>query len=396
VDAPLVVTRLFVVLLANFALLGIVFGAQSLLWAELMPALGVGPGLFGSAQLVSPLVSVTLLLLGGQLAAWAGKKRLGVASLLLMGGASLALAGSADLWAFAGALALLGAANGLFETAMNGAALDSQRASGRETLNVLHAGFSAGAVAGALGTGLLLGFGWGPGHVLGLLTLLCGLTLAATLPVPFPAEEPHAGSPGGGDSGAALPLLLGRGPLRVLAAICMLGAVGESVAFLWSVIYLHQRGAGVFVGGVTVALFSGAMLVGRLLNARLLRRRGPGASLLASGCGLILACLLLLLPGGLPLAVGAFVLLGLAVAGVVPTALSAGARLAPGRSGALAGGLLAAVYVSFMVCPPVVGWLADWFSLQAALLTVGLSGLGIAWLARRVDALRFAPRGLPG
>ena len=165
----------------------------------------------------------------------------------------------------------------------------------------------------------------------------------------------------------------------------MLGAVGESVANLWSVIYLREQGAGALLGGATFALLSGAMLVGRLVNAPLLNRLGPRASLLVSGAGLILAAILLLLPGGVPLAIAAFMLLGLAVAGVVPTVFTAAARLAPGQSGAIAGGILAAVYLSFMVTPPVIGWLAEFFSLQAALLTVGLSGLGMLWLARGVE-----------
>ena len=84
-------------------------------------------------------------------------------------------------------------------------------------------------------------------------------------------------------------------------------------------------------------------------------------------------------------AVVAFAVLGLAVAGVVPTVLGAGAHLGPGSSGAVAGGMLAAVYVSFLICPPLIGWLAELVSLQAALLTVGLSGLGIRSLSRAVD-----------
>ena len=99
----------------------------------------------------------------------------------------------------------------------------------------------------------------------------------------------------------------------------------------------------------------------------------------------LLASILLLLPGGVPLAVLAFILLGLAVAGVVPTVLAAGPCLAPGNSGAVADGMLAAVYLSFLICPPVIGWLADLVSLQAALLTVGLSGLGILWLAQEAE-----------
>jgi hypothetical protein len=64
---------LFALLIGNFALFGLTIGAQGVLWAELISALHVGMGAFGSAQLVSPLVSVALLLLGGQLSAWMEK-----------------------------------------------------------------------------------------------------------------------------------------------------------------------------------------------------------------------------------------------------------------------------------------------------------------------------------
>ena len=213
------------------------------------------------------------------------------------------------------------------------------------------------------------------GRVLFILGVLSCLAAAATLPLRYPPVEGSAADIP--RRGTTLGLLLSQRGLVALALVCMLGAVGESVANLWSVIYLHEQGAG--------ALLGGAMLVGRLVNAPLLNRLGPRASLLVSGAGLILAAILLLLPGGVPLAIAAFMLLGLAVAGVVPTVFTAAARLAPGQSGAIAGGILAAVYLSFMVTPPVIGWLAEFFSLQAALLTVGLSGLGMLWLARGVE-----------
>ena len=47
--------------------------------------------------------------------------------------------------------------------------------------------------------------------------------------------------------------------------------------------------------------------------------------------------------------------------------------------------MLAAVYLSFLICPPVIGWLAELVSLQAALLTVGLSGVGVLWLAQQAE-----------
>jgi fucose permease len=154
------------------------------------------------------------------------------------------------------------------------------------------------------------------------------------------------------------------------------------VANLWSVIFLRERGAGAVAGGATFALTNATMFAGRLANATLVARFGALASLRLSGAGLVLATTLLLLPGGVPGAVAGFALLGLAIAGVIPTVLSAGARRLPGQSGAVAGGLMAACYVAFIVAPPLVGALAERFSLPAALLVLGLGGLGILALAR--------------
>lgn len=91
-----------------------------------------------------------------------------------------------------------------------------------------------------------------------------------------------------------------------------------------------------------------------------------------------------MIPNSIPAAVAAFALTGLGVAGVVPTALSEAARQAPGNSGAVTGAIMAVTYLSFVVCAPLVGWIAELISLQMALMTVAFSGMGILWLARGV------------
>ena len=366
-----------------FSLFGVIIGAQGVLWAELVGALSLSKSTFGAVQLVSPLLSVLLLLAGGQLVGWAGKKRLALLSMLVLAGSNLALAGAGGLLEMAGALLLAGAGNALLEMAMNGATLDWEQATGRSVMNLMHAGFSGAAVLGAFAAGLLLGAGWSYGTVLFLLALLCGLVLLATATVRYPPADVVAAAQSG--PRATIRLILGRRALIILAIICILGIVGESFANLWSVIYLHELGAAEVVGGVAFALFNGAMFFGRLGNTWLISRRGARISLLASGVAMLVSALLLLLPGGVPLAIIAFMLLGVAVAGVVPTVLSAAARFAPGNTAALTGGIMAAAYTGFIICPPLTGWIADQFSLQAALITVGLSGLVVIGLARRIE-----------
>ncbi len=365
-----------------FSLFGVLIGAQGVLWAELVRALQLSKGTFGAVQLVSPLLSVVLLLAGGQLAGWIGKQRLALFSMALLAGSNLALAGAGGLLGLAGALLLAGAGNALLEMSMNGTTLDWEHATGRSVMNLMHAGFSGGAVLGAFGAGLLLGAGWSYGAVLLLLALLCGIVLLATLAVRYPPSDVFVSAQSG--PRATIRLIFGQRALILLSIICILGIVGESFANLWSVIYLHELGAAAVVGGAAYALFNGAMFFGRLGNTWLVHRRGARVSLLVSGAAMLLSALLLLLPGGVPLAIIAFMLLGLAVAGVVPTVLSAAAKFAPGNTAVLTGGIMAAVYSGFIISPPLTGWIADQFSLQAALITVGFSGLALIWLAQRV------------
>jgi MFS family permease len=366
-------------LFGHFALLGITVGAQGVLWAVLMPQLRLSKAAFGSAQLVSPLISVGLLVLGGQLAGRQGKKRLALASLFFLATASLTLGVIGNFLGFVAALALLGVGNGLFEVAMNGTALDWEQATGRSALSLLHGAFSAAAGAGALGTGELLAAGWSPARVLTVLGLLAGALMVPTIS----AAYPRTGT--GGTSRvpvSTLGILFSTGALRLLALATILGAFVESVANVWSVIFLHERGAGTMTGALAFALLSAAMLVGRLANAPLLDRLGAAASMQLSGLALVASSILLVLPGGTLQTIGAFIIMGLGVAGIVPTVLTAGARHVPGQTGAVAGGVLAAVYVSFAIAPPLIGYLGDLLSLRVALLLVGLSGLGIVRVAR--------------
>lgn len=370
------------VLLSGFALFGVSVGTQAVVWADLVGALRLGEGIFGTVQLVPPVVSVALMLYGGALCARAGKRRLAAWSYAFLAGSAAGLAGAEGLAGLLVALVLGGVAAGLLEIALNGATLDWEQATGRPAMNVMHAGWSGGAVVGALGAGALLELGVGYGWVLALLAVLCLLTGGATLLVGYPPAD--GGGVAVGGLGATLRLLRSRRALGVLAICGALSVVNESVALTWSVIHLTRLGATALVGGSAFALFGGAMFLGRLANARLVARVGPRTSLVVSGAGLVLAALLLVASGSVVPATVAFAVSGLAGAGVVPTVLSAAAHVVPGASGAVASALMAAAYVGFVLCPPLVGWVAELASLRVALLSIGLAGAGILWLARGV------------
>ncbi len=373
---PGVVFSLFI---SFFLLLGLIIGSLGVLWADIVPALGISLGVFGTAQLVSPLVAVVILLFGASLSAWGGKKRLGLMSIALEGAAVLALAAAGGLAGLVAGLVVAGVANGLMEISVNGGTLDWERATGRHAMNYMHAGYSGGAVLGALGAGLLRGWGWTYQQVLTLLAVFAVLVFLATLPTRFPPTLDGREKSRPADT---IKILFSGRVMMTLALIAIIGPLAETVANVYSVIYLRDLGAAVVVGGLAFALFNAAMFVGRIGNASLVQRRGVLTSLLTSAVLLVVANGLLFIPGGVPMAVLAFVVLGVAVAGVVPTVLSAAAQAMPDHSGAVAGAMMAACYTSFVIWSPIIGWIAELFSLQAALLMVGVSGValfGLTW-----------------
>jgi len=252
-------------------------------------------------------------------------------------------------------------------------------------MNVLHSGFSAGAVLGALGAGAGLGLGWSFQHVLVAQALLCLCVLATSLPLRYPPTvHMEATTEEGGWR-----TVLSHVGVRVLVLICLLSVVVESVVFLWSVIYLRTAlGASALVGGAGFALFNAAMFTGRTLNAPLVGRYGARVSLQLSGVILAIGALLLMATDAIALAITALALLGLGVAGVFPTVVSAAGDVLPGKSGILTGVIMTSAYLAFLLTPPVVGWVAELASLRAAMAIVLACGSGIVVLASRLVVAR--------
>jgi MFS family permease len=126
-----------------------------------------------------------------------------------------------------------------------------------------------------------------------------------------------------------------------------------------------------------------ASLLGRLIAARVLRRWGErrvllSAGVLASGG---IACVVSA-PGG-ALAITGLLLAGLAVAPIVPTALSLAGRSAPGRSGQAVALTTAAGYSAFIISPALIGGIADATTLRTALALLIGTNLTVAVLSSR-------------
>jgi MFS family permease len=393
-----------------FGFFGLFWGCFAVLLADLSGALSLSPGPLGVALFVGAGASIASM---GALG-WASDRLGRRAYLVLAAGAfgagiaGLALSGSYA--ALLATLVVLYSSSGLYDVGINAAAVDLERLSGRRLMSYLHAAFSGGAMAGALGAGVLrqAGADYRLVYLVLLLPLVALVVAFAVARFPRPGAEgpggnrpPDGASPGpvseaeGGSVGRWD--LYRNGALLLVAAIACLGMLAEGEMEHWSGIYLRDTlGLAAIVGGSGVAVFYGAQALGRLAIGQLVRRIGNRRTLLGSGALATGGMALALATTSPVLVVGGFVLVGLALAAVAPVAFSVAGETVPERAGSAVSVVTTLGYGGFLLGPPLVGGLAEVTGLRIALGIIAAAGLAVFALSLRLrDPRAGAAAGKP-
>ena len=173
--------------------------------------------------------------------------------------------------------------------------------------------------------------------------------------------------------------------LLILGFIAFSSMVCEGTMFDWSGVYF-QKVVAVPKELTTLgyAAFMGTMAGGRFIGDRIATRFGKQKILEASGIvitsGLLLA---VIFPNIITATIG-FLLVGLGVSSVIPLVYSAA-----GRSKTLSPGVaLAAVssigFLGFLLGPPMIGFIAQAFSLRWSFTIIAILGFGTTVLATKV------------
>nr|WP_240968963.1 MFS transporter [Streptomyces sp. HNM0575] len=399
-----------------FALDGFVFAG----WVVRIPAVkaqtGASPAALGLALLGVSAGGVVTMMLTGRLCRRYGNHSVTVASAVLLS-LSVALPPLTHSAVSLGLVLLVfGAAYGGLNVAMNAAAVDLIAALGRPVMPGFHAAFSLGGMAGAGLGGLVAGHLSPVRHLLLLtatglvLTAVAGRVLLARAGgdeahSPVQAPGPSHGPPAEPSSGPAVPAPAAppdghertepaerteptppawraRRLVLVLGLIALCTAYGEGALADWSALHLTDdldAGPGVAAAGYSV--FALAMTAGRLCGTRLLERLGQSRLLTTGG---LTACAGMLLGSLAPqvwLVLTGFVITGLGLANLFPVAVARAGALT-GPSGVAAASTLG--YGGMLLGPVAIGFLAEWFSLTAALTTVALLSAVAAAVARLV------------
>ncbi|ALW87549.1 MFS transporter [Deinococcus actinosclerus] len=361
-------------------------GAVFATWAVNIPGVRDGleltPAQIGVALLASGLGGVTSMsLVGRWIARWGSAPVTRVATVLFLLSLLLPVLAPSLLTLIA-ALAILGAANGVMDVAMNAQGVTVERTLGRPIMSRLHAYFSLGSLLGAGAGSLLIGRVSIPVHaglVVATTLLLAAVTLRLLIPDPA-GDTPHDDTQTSTPAGPVLTL-----PVLLLGLLCFLGMLAEGANYDWAALYFRDvltvpGGA----AGLGYAAFVATMTLGRwfgdLGRARLGDEQIVRIGSLVTAVGLALA---LLWRDPIPATLG-FALSGLGLSNVVPVMYGTAGHALAGRGIAA---VAAIGYGGFLLGPPAIGFVADHVGLTWALgIALGSAAL-ITLLGGRAFAL---------
>jgi MFS family permease len=370
--------------LATFVAFGAVFGVWQVLLPELSRDVAPSPGALGVAISIGFVGSLPVMLFGGRLVDRYGTRRIGVFAGLAFGGAAATLALTNSYLALLAVLAVFYAASGAYDVAINAAAIDWEAARGRRMMTLVHAGFSGGAMGGALVTGAALLAG-APYRAVYLAAGASMWLVMAAWWIAAGRDAPHRPA----QLGSARSIWHDR-LLVMLGLVAALAFVVEGAMESWSAIYLRTAlGLPAVAGASGIALFHGAMLAGRLGSLATQRVLGRRGSLRIGGAVAAVGMAFALLTDVPALVVVGFGIVGLAVSSAAPVALSLAGEARPGQSGQASSAVTVIGYSGFVVGPAIIGGVAQVTNLRQALGLVVLAGLGIAgigqWLVRGIS-----------
>jgi MFS family permease len=278
-------------------------------------------------------------------------------------------------------MALVGLGNGLIDVYLNVAAQRSEVRRRRPVLQWMHASYALGGVTGAAVAGLLRTAG--VDYRFGI--LYASLALAGTAVMAervLPSEDP----PGTVETSFSISILFRRPELWVPALVVLSAFLVEGSMDTWSGRYLRgELDTTAGVAAIVFIAFSSALFLGRLFAGRVLFGLGPRATILVAGVGAAIGGAIAAATSSPAVVAVAYLLMGFTIAAAAPAGFSLIDVPEADATNAVAA-VSTVGYTGFIWSPPILGWVADTFSLRASVSVIVIATFGI------IAGGMFAPR----
>ena len=376
-----------------FFLNGLSFCAILPRYPELVESIGLSNTAFGLAVGLGP-VGGLLAGLGaaGLMSRW-GTARVAVTAQIAATTSHLLVYVSGSWLWLAGSLLLAAACDAITDIAMNGHGMRVERRYRRSIMNSYHGYWSLGAVTGGVlgAAGAQVGLPLWIQGVAGLVLFGAAAMVAGRfmLPGPDSTERSPVAGPSPASAADAAPegssgIRIAGMSLRALGLIAALGMVlvfagsSEDAGNTWGALFMNSTfEVTPFVAGLAFVALQGAQTIGRFTGDAVVDRLGDrltariGALIAAVGMSFAM-----LVPTPVTALIG-FAAVGWGIATLFPAAFRAADDMpgVPQGVGITVVGWLARV--GFFVTPPLIGALADAFTLRYALWMVPLYAVGI-------------------
>lgn len=349
---------------AGIFVFGIVMAILGAILPSLFERIGFGAGAAGNLFLTMNFAMLVTSLFFGPLVDRFGFKALLAVSALLVAGAFLLLSRATSYGLVLAAAVVLGVGGGGLNGGTNALTSDLHEGEKRASaLNVLGIFFGFGALSIPFLIGTLRDV-LGLGRILLLATGLALVPFVIYAVLRFPKAKQAQGFP----LKEAAPLV--RSPLLWLAAFILFFQSGnEFTVGGWISTYLEKTfGFGPGPAALVLAGYWAAVMAGRLVSSRLVRKVGNEKLILGSAAlALVAAALMAFAPSGAAAAAGA-VAIGLGFAAIYPTTLA----IVGGRFAAFTGTAFSIVIsvglVGGMLAPWLAGKIAEASSLRRGLV----------------------------
>lgn len=280
-------------------------------------------------------------------------------------------------WQLAFVLFCFGAARNQLSISVNAQSIGVQALYEKSILTSFHGIWSLAGFAGAALGSLMISINVLPSYHFIIVSIF--LTLIAL--VLFPNTIPEPASQPANRTGFVLP---DRSLLK-FGMMSFASMAFEGIMYDWSGIYFQKivQAPKELIAGGFVA-FMTAMTIGRFSGDWLVNRFNKKTVLTLSGIlmtsGLLLAALF---PNVVVAGLG-FILVGFGTSCVVPLVLSLATQSKLAGTGSVIAAVSTIAYFGFLIVPPVVGFLAESFSLRWSFGFLSLLGIVMIWLVRRL------------
>ena len=387
--------RARVAVLVLFAAFGVTIGTWAVHLPELKESVGLTAGQLGTVLLAVGVGAVVGMQVGGRLSDRFGSGPVSLISVTAMALAVVVPMCAASMAQAMVAAVVFGICVGTGDVAMNVAAVEVERDYERPIMGLFHGFFSVGTALGSLGSAV----GFAVQAKAPVVTLIIGLVSAGALIAVKPALWRRW--MGSGPAQVEAPLEESSEPvdksarwrrLAVLGALSFLLFLAEGSAMDWSSLHAQEhRGASPTTGTMAFTAFVVAMTIGRFTIDRIADRVGAVRVLRWGSAVATAGAVLVVYTDSLILTLVGWAIFGLGICGGIPQVFTAAGAVS-GGSGKELSYVVGLGYVATLSGPAVIGWLAEFVSLNQALIVVPVAVLICACGAGAVDGARLGAR----